>query len=466
MSRKKKKSKAKIWIIIAVVVIVGGLVTANIMTKRGPKAIDVDVAEAVTDSLAQTVTASGKVQPKTEVNISSNVSGQILFLGGEEGDHVEKGDMLVRIEDEEYRADVEQMEYLLRSYEASLEENQSKLKRVRELAEASLASQADLETATAAVKRLEADVERTRAQLEQSRDRFDKTRIYAPLDGIITRLSKEVGEMAIGSQFSQDVIMVVSRLDSMEVEVEVNENDVVLVDIGDDVDVEVFAMPDTTFKGHVTEIAHSGTVSGSGTAEEVTNFMVTVAIDDFVQTLRPGMSATVDIVTERRPNAVVLPQEAVAVRLLSDEERFAKQAREAENGNRRGNDEGENDGEHRQMQRLGDREEPVEVVFVVRDDTVWAQQVTLGIYSDTHFEIVSGLQQGDLVVTGPFRILSRELHSGTVVDFTPPFKPDGDGEGDMQATPDEGPGEVELAEDGEDEASNIEEVETADASAS
>jgi HlyD family secretion protein len=460
VSPKKKKSKAKIWIILAVVVVVGGLVTANFMTKRGPKALEVDVAEAATDSLVQTVTASGKVQPKTDVNISSNVSGQILYLGGEEGDAVEKGALLVRIEDEQYRADVEQMEYLLRSYEASLEENQSKLKRVQELAASKLASQSELEAASAAVKRLEADVERTRAQLGQTRDRFEKTRIYSPLEGIITRLSKEVGEMAIGSQFSQDIIMIVSRLDSMEVEVEVNENDVVLVELGDAVEVEVFAMPDTTFSGYVAEIAHSGTIRGSGSAEEVTNFMVTVAISDYVSSLRPGMSATVDIVTEMRPHAVVLPQEAVAVRLLSGEERFAEMARSGDNegGNDEEGDEGHNG--HGSMQRGGEKEDPVEVVFIVKNDTVWAKQVTLGIYSDTHFEIVSGLDEGELVVTGPFRVLSRELHSGTVVEFQEPFKPDEDSD----VVPGDSHEGVELADDDEDGAST--EVETADASAS
>ncbi|GBE29423.1 MAG TPA: efflux RND transporter periplasmic adaptor subunit [Bacteroidetes bacterium] len=456
MSRKKKKSKAKIWIIIAVVVVVGGLVTANILTKRGPKALNVDVAEAVTDSLVQKVTASGKIQPKTEVKISSNVSGQILYLGAEEGDRVSKGELLIRIEDEEYRADVEQMEYLLRSHEASLEENQSRLTRVTELAQNNLASRADLEAATAAVKRLEADVDRTRAQLNQTRDRFEKTRIHSPLDGIVTRLSKEVGEMAIGSQFSQDIIMIVSRLDSMEVIVEVNENDVVLVDLGDEVEVEVFAMPDTTFKAHVSEIAHSGTIRGSGSAEEVTNFMVTVAIDDFITDLRPGMSATVDIVTEKRPNAIVLPQEAVAVRLMSDEERHMERAR---SGEKKKKNEDEDD-ERQQMSRKGEREEPVEVVFVVKDDTVWAKQVTLGIYSDTQFEIISGLEVGEMVVTGPFRLLSRELHSGTVVEFKEPFKPDENI--DPEANPD-GEGGVQLAEDEEEEGASTE-IETADAS--
>ncbi|MBS1261717.1 MAG: Macrolide export protein MacA [Calditrichaeota bacterium] len=450
MSKQKKRKKRKLWIGLAVVVVIGALIVANVMTKRGPKAVDVDVAEATTDSLVQKVTASGKVQPKTEVKISANVSGRILHLGGDEGDPVSEDELLVRIEDEYYKAQLAQMRYTLKSAEASLEEARSKLKRVRELHASNLSSDAELETAVATVKRFEADVDRYRANVDQARDSYNKTRIYSPIDGIITRLSKEVGEMAIGAQFSQDVIMVVSRLDSMEVDVEVNENDVVLVDLGDEVEVEVYAMPDTTFSGHVTEIAHSGTVRGTGTAEEVTNFMVTVAIDDYVSALRPGMSATVDIVTEKRPNALVLPQESVAVRVFSEEERFAERARAGEKVKRGENGEGEDEtGGRRQMKRLGEREDPVEVVFVVKDDTVWAKRVKLGIYSDTHFEIVSGLEPGELVVTGPFRVLSRELHSGTIVDYRPPPQP----EKSPQTGADSD--QLELAGDGEEEGANL-----------
>jgi HlyD family secretion protein len=244
-----------------------------------------------------------------------------------------------------------------------------------------------------------------------------------------------VGEMAIGATFSQDIIMVVSKLDSMEVDVEVNENDVVLVDLGDEVEIEVFAMPDTTFEGRVTEIAHSGIVRGAGTAEEVTNFNVTVAVTQRVHQLRPGMSATVDIITETRDNTLVLPQEAVAVRTLSEEQRHAEKARKG------GKDEGDKKKTSDRRRGRDDGEEPREVVFVASSDTVWAKPVKLGIYSDTHFEILEGISEGDTVVTGPFRLLSRELHSGQVVSYEPPEEMEGDGNGPAMAEDSSGAGQ-------------------------
>jgi len=419
VSPAKKKSRKKLWIILGVVVVIAALVVANIMTNRGPKGQKVDVTLAKVDSLTQTVTASGKIQPKVEVKISANVSGKILELGAEEGDMVKEGQLLVRIEDENYSAQLEQMRYSLASAVASLDEAKSKLKRAKELHAQNLASDADLEAADAAVKRLEADVDRMRANVAQADDQLNKTRIYSPISGTVTRLNKEVGEMAIGATFSQDVIMVVSKLDQMEVDVEVNENDVVLIENGDRVKIEVFAMPDTSFHGVVTEIAHSGVVRNQGSAEEVTNFNVTVAVTDSVPELRPGMSATVEIVTATRPHTLVLPQEAVAVRTWSQEERKAKEAR---GGDQKKKDK---EGDDNMMNNnLGTaKEEPVEVVFVVKNDTAWAQKVRLGIYSDTHFEILEGIKKGDTVITGPFRLLSRELHSGMPVTYTKPPEP-------------------------------------------
>jgi len=419
---KKKSSRKKLWIILGVVVVVAGLVAANLLTKRGPKGVNVDVTTAVLDSLVQTVTASGKIQPKVEVKISANVSGRILYLGAKEGDTVEKDQLLVRIEDENYAAQLEQMRFSLASSVASLDEARSRQKRVRELHAVSLSSDADLETATAAVKRLEADVDRMRANVVQSEDQLSKTRIYSPISGTVTLLNKEVGEMAIGATFSQDIIMVVSKLDQMEVDVEVNENDVVLITRHDPVKIEVFAMPDTSFQGVVTEIAHSGIVRNRGTSEEVTNFSVTVAVTDNVPSLRPGMSATVEIVTEERFDTPVLPQEAVAVRTLSEENRMGVQAREASSKKGKKGKGGKAEAATPASAPSGKKENPVEVVFVVENDTVWAKPVKLGIYSDTHFEILEGITPGDVVVTGPFRLLSRELHSGTVVKYNKPAR--------------------------------------------
>lgn len=416
----KKKNALKIWIGIGVVVIIAGLVTANLLVKRKPKGTQVDVAEAKVDSLVQTVTASGKIQPKIDVNISANVSGRILFLGAEEGENVQSGQLLVRIEDETYQAVLEQTKFMLRSSQANLDEAKSNLKRLSNLHSQKLASDVELEAQQAVVKRFEADVDRIKANIQQAEDDLAKTRIYAPISGKVTRLSKEVGEMAIGATFSEDVIMVVSKLDKMEVNVEVTENDVVLLDIGDPVKIEVFAIPDTFYHGEITEIAHSGIVRGLGTAEEVTNFEVKVAVKDRVEQLRPGMSATVEIITDLRDKTITLPQEAVAVRSMEDEKKKENSARSSK-GKGKKKDKDKND----EKRKLGDRkEELVEVVYVVKNDTAWVKEVKLGIHSDTHFEILEGISEGDLIVTGPFRMISRELHSGQLVKYDKPKSDD------------------------------------------
>ncbi len=419
--RLKIKSRKKLYIIIGATVLIVGLVVANLVSTRKPKGVHVDVAVATQDSLVQTVAASGKIQPKVEVNISANVSGRILYLGAEEGEQVEKGQLLIRIEDENYLAALEQNQYALASVQASLEEAHSNLKRTRELHSANLSSDAQLEAVQASVKRFEADVQRMRANVNQARDSYDKTRLSSPIEGVVTRLNKEIGEIAIGATFSEDVIMVVSKLDSMEVNVEVNENDIVLIELSDAVEIEVFAMPDETFHGVVTEIAHSGIIRGLGTAEEVTNFEVTVAITDAVSSLRPGMSATVEVITDIRSNTLVLPQESVAVRVIAEEKEKEMAARTK--GKKKSEAvAGESDAEDATPRKKASMkpDEPVEVIYVVKDDTAWVREVKLGIYSDTHFEILEGVEDGDLVVSGPFRLLSRELSSGSRVEFTPP----------------------------------------------
>lgn len=411
------KSRGKIWIIIGVIVLISGLVVANITIKREPKGKKVDVTRVELDSLVQTVSASGKIQPKVDVDISANVSGRILDLGAKEGDNVRQGQLLVRIEAENYEAALEMYRYTLISAEASLEEARSNLKRTRELHDSDLASDAQLEAAVARVKRLEAETDRARANVTQGKDDLAKTRIYAPIDGVVTRLSKEVGEMAIGATFSTDVIMVVSQMDSMEVNVEVNENDVVLVDVGDPVKIEVFALPDTSYRGVVTEIAHSGIVRGQGTAEEVTNFEVKVSVLDHVDILRPGMSATVEIITDQRDQTLVVPQEAVAVRSLKDEKKKEEDAKKTKH---RGKKKDKKKKDFRKDRMKKDKEDLKEVLFVVKDDTAWVREVTLGIHSDTQFEILKGVEKDDIIITGPFRMISRDLHSGDRVKFDLP----------------------------------------------
>jgi HlyD family secretion protein len=238
-------------------------------------------------------------------------------------------------------------------------------------------------------------VAQARANLKQLRDDLSRTTIYAPMAGTVSQLNKEVGEIALGSQFQEDVILVLSNLAGMEAEVQVDENDIVSVAIGDAATVEVDALPDVELRGQVTEIANSATIAGSGTADQKTEFRVKITITDPDSQLRPGMTATADIVTDRRESAVGVPIQAVAVRT-------AEQL-------------GADDEDEEASKWKADDDGFVEVVFVVSDGKAGARQVETGIQSETHIEIVDGLSEGDQIVIGNYRAISRDLEDGSEV---------------------------------------------------
>ena len=239
-------------------------------------------------------------------------------------------------------------------------------------------------------------VEQARAALRQARDALAKTTIYAPMSGTVSRLNKEVGEIALGSQFQADVILEISNLEGMEVLVDIDENDIVSVSIGDEAEIEVDALPDVKLKGRVTEIANSAKSSGQGTTDEKTEFEVKVAVTEPVAELRPGMTASAEIVTKVCDDCLSVPIQSVAVRTLdqlgaSDE------------------------GEGAEARFTPDSEGFVEIVWVVADGRARARQVKTGIQSATHIEIVEGLEDDDQVVIGNYRAISRDLEDNSMV---------------------------------------------------
>jgi HlyD family secretion protein len=249
---------------------------------------------------------------------------------------------------------------------------------------------------------------------------MEKTRILSPISGTVTKLQKEAGEIALGSTFQADVIMTVADLSTMEVIVEVDESDVIDVALYDSVEVEVDALPDTVFSGKVTEIAHSAITRAQGTQEQVTNFEVTLTLDNPAEELRPGMSADVAIITEVKSEAVVVPIRAVTVRAPKTIEQKEKESVEERDNSA---DEGEETAESQsedvplttQMEER--RAEMDEVVFVVTEDMkVEQRKVRTGISSDTHFEIVSGLSGGEEIVVGSYQAVSRDLKDGMLVE--------------------------------------------------
>ncbi|MBN2103804.1 efflux RND transporter periplasmic adaptor subunit [bacterium] len=402
MAKSKKKKLIIFGIFILFVVFI---VIATLARKK--EGIKVQTEKVSRGRLVSTVSGPAKIEPEIEVKISAKVSGQIIKLGVNEGDSVSAGDFLVQLDPEEYKASVEQSQSNRDYAVAGYNKAKNEYERAKKLHADNLISDAELEIAKSTFEQAASTVEQAKASLRQSQDYLSKTTIKSPMDGIVTRLDKKEGEMAMGSQFTLDVIMLVADLTKMQAEVEIDENDVIHVSLGDTSSILVDAFPDTTFKGIVTEIAHSGTTTGSGTQEEVTNFLVKVGMIQKPKNLRPGMSATVDVITESLNDVMKLPIQCVTMRKPVQKDTLAARAENEKTAP----DSTEKKDQEKQM----DEAEPVKVVFQVKEGIAHQVEVKTGISSDTEWEIKSGLEEGSDIVSGPYRILSKQLKDGDAV---------------------------------------------------
>ncbi|MEQ9105814.1 MAG: efflux RND transporter periplasmic adaptor subunit [Rhodothermales bacterium] len=457
---KQKNATRKLLITVGIiaVVLVGVIVIGKSTGLFGSKevTIKVETAEAEIRRVTQTVTASGKAQPEIEVIISPDVSGEIIALPVKEGDQVSRGQLLARIKPDFYQAQVEQSEASVLQAKASesarradLLTAESALNRQRELHKTGAISDADLEaavnryeTAKANHEAAQFNVQITEARLREMKENLSKTSIHAPMDGTISTLLVEFGERVVGTtQMTGTEMMRVARLDQMELDVDVNENDVVNVALGDTASIEIDAYPNRSFKGVVTEIANSARTMGAGTQEQITNFPVKIRIlaahntafdqsardgaiaDDETNVnaetpnFRPGMSGTVDIFTHTVDGAIAVPIQAVTVR------DFAAIAREKARGaSADSTANAENDASGDQMPgRAGMQEEDIRrVVFVMDGTRARMVEVETGIADDTHIVIISGLSSGDKVITGPYSAVSRTLGPDDLVEESSP----------------------------------------------
>jgi HlyD family secretion protein len=355
-----------------------------------------------------------QVQPVERRTIVQKVSAKITRLTVKEGEWVEKGTLLVELDRERYVAALESAEANLRAAEANANlarENMVKAEkdweRTDQLFAKHLESQAMLDTAYAAAQVERARYQSTRDQaaqaaaaVKEARDALSKTTIYAPIAGTVSRLNKEVGEIALGSQFQEDVIMELSNLTGMEALVNVDENDIVLVSLADRSEIDVDALPDLVLHGEVTEIASSAKISSQGTSDQKTEFEVKIGITDPAPSLRPGMTASGDIVTEVHEGALSVPIQAVAVRTPAQ---LGVGEGEGENG----------------TAFTPDRDGFVQIVWVVVDGVAEARQVTTGIQGENHIEILGGLEEGDQIVVGSYRAISRDLSHKAPVKVGP-----------------------------------------------
>jgi len=395
----------------AIVVVVGGALGGMALKGGGQKTLQVETAKADRQKIVQKVSATGKIQPKTQVKISTDVSAKITKLPIVEGQWVEKGELLVELDRERYVASVESAEANVRAARAqatlvdqNLRQAKREYTRSKELVEQNLESEAMFEDKESAYEVEKAryaaavnQVEQAEAALKQARDDLSKTTIYAPMAGTISDLRKEQGEIAIGSQFQEDVILVIADLSEMEAQVDVDENDIVNVEIGHDAEIEVDALPGQILKGVVYEIANSANLDAAGTAEQKTEFEIKISITDPPESLRPGMTASADVLTKTNESALSVPIQSVALRAI-DQLRLPGESRE--------------DTEKRYE---ADRDGFVEVVFCVEQGKAIAKQVKTGIQSDEFIEILEGLEEGDEIVTGSYRAISKDLDNGAMV---------------------------------------------------
>lgn len=463
----KPKKKTLLYVLIGVFVLL--IVAAAIKARQKPKGEEVTIEKVEKRTIRETVSASGKIFPETEVKISSDVSGEIIALYVKEGDSVTAGQILAKIRPDEYQsaleqgqasvgtarsqrevsssnvqsssAQIEQLKADRRRLESQLEVARNTHQRNEKLykdgvistsefetsqnnlrvAESALAAsdanlsaaESTLASAKANVRASEFGINSANARLKELRTSLQKTIVTAPVSGIVSKLNVEKGERVVGTlQMAGTEMMRIANLRSMEVQVDVSENDILKVSLNDETDIEVDAYLGRKFKGKVTEIANSasnvGTSAASLNTDQVTNFVVKIRVDpasyaDLLEDgrrypFRPGMSASVDIFTHTAEGTLSVPIISVTARDDDKEDDKKKDEKEPQD-------------EEKEKKKTNDLIK--EIVFVVSGDTVGVREVKTGIQDNDYIEIISGLQEGETVVTGPYSAVARKLKGGS-----------------------------------------------------
>jgi len=429
---KPKRSRKKLYWIIAILLVISVAVVAVAMNKKREQPIPITTDKAFRKTITQLVTATGKIQPEIEVKISPEVSGEIIEMPVKEGQIVRKGQLLLRIKPDAYRSQVEEQQAALSSaratsltQKAQLAKAEADYERAKNLFASKLIPESDRKTAQtnyevaqSAVNASQFDIQRAEGALRTIDQALDKTTIVSPTDGSISSLTSLLGERVVGtSQFAGTEVMRIADLTSMEARVNVNENDIVNVKVGDVARISVDAYPDRKIAGVVREIASTATTNNAGTQEQVTNFEVKIRVSDRSVQLRPGMSTTADIETDTVKNVIAVPIQSVTVRSidskLSPEER-EKQAAQSVSKDDDNKAEVSNQTLEKQKEREL-RDKLQRVVFIKNGDTVHIQKVETGIADTTYIEIKSGIKPGDEVVSGSYTAISRKLKDGAKV---------------------------------------------------
>ena len=431
--RRKRKSRRKLYIGLGVGALILLLIAGSVISSKREQPIPVTTEKATRRTIVETVSATGKVQPETEVKISPEVAGEIIELPVEDGKEVKKGDLLMKIRPDSYKALLEQQQAAISTAEAvsgqqqaSVQKAEQDLKQAKDLYEKKLISQTEMLAAQTTYDAAKAmyesglhSIEGAKASSSQARDQLSKTTIYSPLDGIVTVLNSKLGERVVATnQFAGTEVMRVADLNRMQAVVDVNENDVVHIKIGDSAKVALDAYGGQKFNGTVEQIANTGKTTGTGTQEEVTNFEVKIRLNEPGMRLRPGLSCTADIQTADVKDVVSVPIQSVTIRTgdtnLSPEEieknKEASDAKEKADNNA----EVENERLAKQTQKE-EREKLKKVVFLKDGGKAKMVEVTTGIADDANIEIKSGVKAGEEVISGSYSAISRKLKQGAAV---------------------------------------------------
>jgi len=409
-------------VLVALLVIVG---VGVYLVERGPDPIVITTERATICDITQLVSATGKIRPEVEVKISPEVAGEIIEMPVIVGQPVKKGDLLVKIKPDNYIARVNQAKASLSAAEAdSLQRkvqmlnDQLDLRRAQELFSKKLVSETDYKAAETKAQVSEASyasslhqIDVAKSNLDQNEDLLSKCVVYSPMDGVISVLSSEIGERVVATgDFAGTEVMRVANFGSMEARVDVNENDVVNVDLGDPVRIKVDAYPGRPQNGSVKRIASTATVKNEGTQQEVTNFEVRIQVINPPVQLRPGMSVSVDIETQTVHHVVAVPIQSVTVRSRESGKTAEKLKQEREKRT------GVNSSELERQTR----KELQRVVFLKEQDTVRLVPVQTGIADNNFIEIRSGVKAGDEVVSGSYTAISKDLTERSKIKIESP----------------------------------------------
>jgi HlyD family secretion protein len=411
---KKKKSKKLLFSIIGVVLVL--IIIAVVVSGKKEKIVSVQTEKVSKRDITQVVSGTGEIQPVTKVDISAEVSGEIVQLPVTEGQKVKKGDLLVKIKSDIYSERVQQQKAGVNYSNSQVEVAENNLKkaelelhRTKQLFDNGLVPQADLDNARIAyevalsqLNSANANVKQNVALLKQSSQDLTKATIRSPMDGIVSQLNSELGERVVGTAtMAGTTIMTISDLSVMDAEIEISETDIIQVKIGDTAKIDVDAFPDREIKGYVYEISNTAQSKGQGTQEQITNFIVKIRVIDKDVALKPGMSCNADIKVNYKSDIFAVPIQCITAR----EDMKENMEEESEDAPKRITDE-----------NLKKKEKPKEVVFVVEQGSpakVKIVPVKTGISDDRYIEILEGLNPDMVVVKGPYKAISKDLEEGT-----------------------------------------------------